>query len=109
MAQVPPGFTERGSLEYLESRLTTTHLLVVGNTWYVALREIDLVETSELVGAAAVVTVVNTGVFEVHGVAPDLAHTGGGGVTGHVGVGECSVGAETSDERGVGGDGRRCG
>ena len=104
MTQVPPGLAERSSLKDFESGFTTTGLGSIGDTWSVALSDLDLVEVGHFVGTSTVVTVVETGIGESHGVAPDLAHSWRGGITSHVGVGESSGGAVATDERSV----RRC-
>jgi hypothetical protein len=104
MAQVPPGLAERSGLENFESGLTATSLELIGDTWSVALSDLDLVEVGHFVGTSTVVTVVKTGVGEAHGITPDLAHAWRGSITSHVGIGESSGGAVATDERSV----RRC-
>lgn len=49
VTQVPPGSSEGSSLEYFEGRRTTASLCTVGNTRRVALGEVDLVQTGNLV------------------------------------------------------------
>jgi hypothetical protein len=104
VAQVPPGLAERSGLKDFKGRLTTAGLGAIGDTWGVALSDLDLVEVGYFIGTSTVVTVVKTSVGEAHGITPDLAHAWRGSITSHVGVGESSGGAVTTDERSI----RRC-